>query len=233
MKKDILVFDTETTGLFPKNCKSSDLNMNNLDKWPSIMQLSYVMFNEETNRVTKFRDYIIKISDNVPISEESIKIHGITRDISIAIGVDILPVLFEIMNDFENATKVIGHNLEFDLTLLRCEIMRKIKYDLFYFEELYFEECLNLINSFDNYICTMKETIDLCSIERTNRRGVYMKFPTLNELHFKLFETTPKNLHNAFNDILVCLRCYCKYKNNVDILEKNMEIKYIYEKLLF
>jgi len=29
------------------------------------------------------------------------------------------------------------------------------------------------------------------------------------------------------------LRCYCKYKNNVDILEKNMEIKYIYEKLLF
>lgn len=230
MKKDILIFDTETTGLCPKKCV---LNFDNVDKWPSIMQLSYVMYDVETNRITKFRDYIIKIPENISISEESIKIHGITREFATNNGVDLMPVLFEFMNDFENAAEVIGHNLEFDLNLLKAEIMRKIKYELYYFESVCFEEFLEEVNSYSNYICTMKETIDLCAIERTNSRGVYMKFPTLNELHFKLFQTTPKNLHNALNDVLVCLRCYCKYKNNVDILEKNMEFKYIYEKLLF
>jgi len=230
MTKDIMIFDTETTGLCPKNCV---LNMDNVDKWPSIMQLSYIMFNEETNQITKIQDYIIKIPENIPISDESIKIHGITREISMNSGVELLPVLFEFMSDFEKAGKIIGHNLEFDLKLLKVEIMRKIKYELYYFEKVCFEEYLDLINNFKAYICTMKESIDLCAIERTNSRGKYMKFPTLNELHFQLFQTTPKNLHNALNDVLVCLRCYCKYKYNVDLLENNVELNYIYKKLLY
>lgn len=230
MTKDIMIFDTETTDLCPKYIH---LNMDNVDKWPSIMQLSYIMFNEETNRITKIRDYIIKIPENIPISDDSIKIHGITREFSVNNGVDILPVLFEFMSDFEKAGKILGHNLEFDLKLLKAEIMRKIKYELYYFEKVCFEEYLAYIHNFKSYICTMRETTDLCGIERTNRRGKYIKFPSLNELHFKLFETTPKNLHNALNDILVCLRCYYKYKYNVDLLENNIELDYIYKKLLF
>ena len=47
----------------------------------------------------------------------------------------------------------------------------------------------------------------------------YLKFPRLVELHQKLFNTVPKNLHNSFNDILVTLRCFMKFKYEVDLLE--------------
>ena len=78
----------------------------------------------------------------------------------------------------------------------------------------------------------MKESINLCAIEMENKRGKYMKFPKLSELHFKLFDIIPNNLHNSLNDVLVCLRCYCKLHNNIDILDNSVELKYIYEKLL-
>jgi hypothetical protein len=78
----------------------------------------------------------------------------------------------------------------------------------------------------------MQESIDLCAIEATNRRGKYIKFPKLSELHYKLFNYIPENLHNSLNDVLVCLRCYCKLHNKIDILDKSIVLKYIYEKLL-
>jgi hypothetical protein len=47
----------------------------------------------------------------------------------------------------------------------------------------------------------------------------YLKYPKLIELHEKLFNVTPNNLHNSLNDILVTLRCYMKLKFNVDLME--------------
>ena len=67
----------------------------------------------------------------------------------------------------------------------------------------------------------MKESIELCNITLVNRFGKpYLKFPKLLELHTKLFETTPHNLHNSFNDILVTLRCFMKLKHDIDLNEK-------------
>jgi len=82
------------------------------------------------------------------------------------------------------------------------------------------------------YYCNMKNTISLCNIIRTNSRGSYKKYPSQEELHFKLFETTPKNLHNSFNDVLVCLRSYIKLIQDKDVCEHNTEINALYSKLL-
>ncbi len=66
----------------------------------------------------------------------------------------------------------------------------------------------------------MQESIDLCAIKRLNRSGEeYNKFPTLSELHEKLFGTTPKNLHNSLIDILITLRCFMQLKWKKDLLE--------------
>lgn len=78
----------------------------------------------------------------------------------------------------------------------------------------------------------MQETIDLCGLERNNKKGNYMKFPKLSELHNKLYNIVPKNLHNSLNDVFICLRCYCQIHNKVDILEKNVELNYIFKNLL-
>jgi len=224
----LLVFDTETTGL----PKTRELNLYSLNMWPYIVQFSYIVYDDVTNRILKIKDYVIKVPDGIIISEESIKIHGITNEISQTKGVDIKTIFDEFIMDFENVDFVVGHNLDFDVKMIKAEIMRKIHYELIYFEKELYKDYFQLISDYKKYVCTMKESIDLCAIEMVNKRGKYMKFPKLSELHFKLFDTIPNNLHNSLNDVLVCLRCYCKIHNNVDILEKNVEVKYIYEKLL-
>jgi hypothetical protein len=67
----------------------------------------------------------------------------------------------------------------------------------------------------------MQESIVFCGIKANDKSGKeYNKFPKLLELHQKLFESIPNNLHNSFNDILVTLRCYIKLKHNIDLNEK-------------
>ena len=66
----------------------------------------------------------------------------------------------------------------------------------------------------------MKNSVDICKIEKVGKDGdKYFKYPSLTELHDKLFQKTPKNVHNSMVDILVCLRCYCKLEHNMDIVE--------------
>jgi DNA polymerase III epsilon subunit-like protein len=224
-----LVFDTETTGLPPKN---RVLNAETIDDWPYIVQFSYVLYDDETNRILKIFDSIVKLPENIIMSIENINIHGITNEIMTDKGTSLLSFLDEFMIDLENVDRVVGHNLEFDINMLKVEIMRKMKYELYYFEAENYYEYLNVISCSKKYVCTMQETIDLCGIERTNKKGKYNKFPKLSELHYKLYNVIPNNLHNSLNDVLVCLRCYCQLHNKVDILEKNVELKYIFQKIL-
>jgi hypothetical protein len=76
------------------------------------------------------------------------------------------------------------------------------------------------ITNFQNVCCTCssKESIELCNITVLNRSGQpYLKYPKLFELHDKLFQCVPNNLHNSLIDILVTLRCFMKLKYSVDI----------------
>ena len=49
----------------------------------------------------------------------------------------------------------------------------------------------------------------------------YIKYPKLIELHDKLFgeNTLTIPLHNSFNDVMVCFKCYFKYRHNIDVNE--------------
>jgi hypothetical protein len=65
--------------------------------------------------------------------------------------------------------------------------------------------------------CTMKNSIDLCNIKKTNVRGnEYKKFPKLVELYEKIFGCQPSGLHNSLVDVYACLRCYLSIKNEGD-----------------
>jgi DNA polymerase III epsilon subunit-like protein len=75
---NVLVFDTETTGL----PKSKIINPDTLHLWPHIVQLSFVIYDICTNTIVEAKDYIIKVDKSVIIDEESTKIHGITNEIS-------------------------------------------------------------------------------------------------------------------------------------------------------
>ena len=51
----VLVFDTETTGLIPKKTSVFDTT-----KWPYVVQLSYILYDTESNSSILCKDYVIK-----------------------------------------------------------------------------------------------------------------------------------------------------------------------------
>ena len=95
----------------------------------------------------------------------------------------------------------------YDKMLTRNQL-KTYKYDLHY------------ITNFTNICCTLQDSITYCNIQAINKFGKsYIKYPKLIELHQKLFNSSPNNLHNSFNDILVTLRCFMKLKHNNDLVD--------------
>jgi DNA polymerase III epsilon subunit-like protein len=118
------VFDTETTGL-PKSKIINDLS---LSLWPHIVQFSYIIYDTELKKIVKTVDLVIRIPENINISDEVSDIHGITNFISQTSQYKIEDALIHFSNDYLNygIDLIIGHNLSFDINMLRVELMREI-----------------------------------------------------------------------------------------------------------
>ena len=227
----VLVFDTETTGL----PKSKIINPDTLNLWPYIVQFSYVIYDTVINDIVETCDSIVKLQDGITIPEDSIKIHGITNEISDKNGIDIDLVLEDFFYHLNNVDLLVGHNVSFDINMIKVELLRII-----YEKHLNISDDeiktikynLHFLTNYKNIYCTLQSSIELCNIKAITKFGKeYIKFPKLLELHQKLFESTPNNLHNSFNDILVTLRCYIKLRYNTDLNEECNSFKKISKKL--
>jgi DNA polymerase III subunit epsilon len=208
----VLVFDTETTGL-PENRNTSIFET---DKWPYIVQLTYLLYDTEGNHVLEMEDMIIKCDIDIP--EEATNIHGITNNISMIRGIEIDKALDVFDKALKKADVVVGHNISFDKRLYMVETIRRKRRQYFTVNKEKKEE-----------YCTMKQGKDVCKIEKVSYKGdKYYKYPTLTELYYSLFKKTPEGVHNAFNDVLACFRCYYKMTQNKDVLDMNYGLKEIY-----
>lgn len=212
----LLVFDTETTGLIKTSINADTLNL-----LPIIVQFSYIIYDTEEQDITVSRDHIIKVPEGVIIPEESIQFHKITNKISAEKGVPLNDVLNEFFVHLKTVDTLIGHNIEFDINMIKIELLRYINNSSVLGDHLTLcKQNLHYLTNYQNVYCTLKSTIQFCNITSISKMGKpYLKFPKLVELHEKLFNTVPKNLHNSFNDILVTLRCFMKFKYEVDLLE--------------
>ena len=200
----VLVFDTETSGLPLERNGSIYQSFN----WPYIVQLSYMIYDSETNQLVGLENDYIDIPNDVVMDPESVKIHNITSE-QLRNGISIVQALEKFNSHAEKVDLLVAHNVSFDKRMLMVEgIRNNIK-----------------VNITDTY-CTMKNSINLCKIETTSRSGEkYFKYPKLSELYLKLFDVVPKNTHNALVDILICLRCFCKMELKHDVSEKNRTIR--------
>lgn len=235
-----IVFDTETTGLphgnvFSYACNDYTITPYTLPNFPYIMQLSYAIYNHKTKTIEKMVDHIVKIDDRVEISEGALQIHGITREMTQQRGIPIETVIHDIFKQiqigFKKGYNLIGHNIIFDLAMLKAAIMRLI-YDnaeknQFTREQLrVFKTYMYTLCNYpkDKLICTMNTTTDFCelpSLRYTNR----FKPPKLVELHKVLFHQTPNSLHNSLYDALITIRCFIKYRYNIDIIDTCTEFR--------
>jgi DNA polymerase III epsilon subunit-like protein len=226
-----LVFDTETTGLPQTKYISPDT----IHMWPHIVQFSYVIYDSILNDIVLSKDYIIKLPNNIVISEDSSKIHGITNESSEKNGTQINIVLNEFFKDLRKVDKLIGHNIEFDINMIKIELMRFINEKKVNPEQIVlYKNDLHYLMNYKDICCTLKDSIEFCNIQLMNKLGKpYLKYPKLSELHEKLFNKLPNNLHNSFIDILVTLRCFIKLKYDLDLNEKCIAFKSYSDKLCF
>lgn len=105
----------------------------------------------------------------------------------------------EILNEFHMDIKVynpiiVGHNIDYDKNVIGAEIVRCEMFNY-------------LIHS--EKICTMLSNIDFCNLPN-------YKYPTLQELHYKIFNKHFEGHHNSKNDIIATKNCfvYLKKKNH-------------------
>jgi len=180
-----LIFDTETTGL-PANYNAPVTDVNN---WPRMVQLAWET-HDETGKMTDARTYIIK-PEGYTIPFAAVKVHGISTEKALAEGFDLAFVLDEFENALRNCAVVIGHNVEFDLRIIGSEHVRKgIRSRL----------------SGLTTICTKEESTDFCAL--LGGKGRKFKWPTLSELHEKLFHEGFNEAHNAAADVAATARCF-------------------------
>jgi DNA polymerase-3 subunit epsilon len=114
----ILVFDTETTGLPEKGASIYDT-----EKWPYIVQLSYVLYDTTSNSPTMKDDYI-KIDDSVIISEKSYEIHNLSHEVLNARGINIVDAISEFNKILKICDVIVGHNVSFDKRMIFVECFR-------------------------------------------------------------------------------------------------------------
>jgi DNA polymerase III epsilon subunit-like protein len=163
--------------------------------------------------------------NGINIPEESIKFHGITNEISKDYGIEIELVLIEFFYQLKSVDMIIGHNVSFDINMVKVELLRIIYSKM---QSIEFKNYLHFINNAKNIFCTLQTSVELCDIKAIDKHGKeYLKYPKLIELHQKLFNSDPNNLHNSLNDILVTLRCFMKIKYDVDLNEKCNNFKKI------
>ena len=140
----VLVFDTETTGLPPSRFP---VMSSNIDTFPYIVQLSYIVYDTDKHKILHEQNNIIMLPDNVDMSEDVIAVHGISKQLAKNRGIHIESAL-EIFSLYVQQCKmVVAHNIDFDMTMVEAECLRaKIKYP-FTSEKIYY--------------CTMNKTKDL------------------------------------------------------------------------
>ena len=180
----IIIFDTETHGL-PKNYSAS---CEIPGAWPRILELGWeVYYYDPTLRIHKLikkKTELISFSDGFQITD-SFSLKRFNTKTNNLFGVDIKELLQEFISDRESCRYSVGHNISYDRKIVRSEMFRN-----------------GFKNEFKSKsICTMQESRRLCNLPK-------LKFPRLEELHFKLFGSKFADAHNAGADVSATSRCF-------------------------
>lgn len=200
-----LFFDTETTGL-PLDWNAPVTLLSN---WPRLVQLAYLIY-DENEKLVEEKEFIIKPEGfNIPI--ESSRVHHITTERALAEGWSLVGVLRNFLNTLHCQKYLIAHNMNFDEKIVGAELLRA-----------------GLPNALDDKerFCTMVSTVDFCAIPSASMRQQF-KYPRLNELYYKLFAEDFSDAHHALTDARVCAKCFFELKRRgiIELPQKDEGVK--------
>lgn len=188
-----LFFDTETTGL-PQRW---DADFCDTDNWPRMVQLGFLAY-DDAGKLQDSADLIIK-PEGFTIPEEVVRIHGISTERALAEGVALAEALDKFVDALDEAHTLIGHNIDFDQKILGAELYR-----------LGLHSDIDTLKEIEK-VCTMKSTTNFCAIPKSGY-GYGYKWPTLAQLHWKLFAKEFAGAHSAYTDAEACAKCFFRLK---------------------
>jgi DNA polymerase III subunit epsilon len=183
-----LFFDTETTGL-PVNWKAP---VSDLSNWPRLIQLGCLLFDEHGCSVASLNELVQPEGFIIPA--DAAAIHGITTDLATKKGSSLESVLRRFTELASEAKVLVAHNMSYDEKIIGAEFLRK--------------GWLNIIDTKQRF-CTMQSSTAYCNIP--GRYGP--KWPSLEELHYKLFEEGFDDAHDAMVDISITAKCFWELKH--------------------
>lgn len=182
-----LFFDTETTGL-PKKW---DAPIADLENWPRLVQIAWILFDDDGGQVLS-KEYIVR-PEGFIIPEESAKVHGITTETAMKKGKPLQKILNEFSLSMSLSEFLVAHNMSFDEKVIEAEFLRKmIQRSLFQPRKL----------------CTKEIATEFCKIPCPYG----YKWPSLSELHMKLFGDDFEDAHDALVDVNICAKCFFELK---------------------
>jgi len=176
----VLVVDTETTGL-PRR------NGSRVVRWPRLVEAAWLLL-DETGDVLVEEAHLVR-PEGFTVPRRATEVHAISDALAREEGEAVADVLAMFMRAVDAAGLVVGHNITFDLGVIRSELARAGMED----RSRTLPAC-----------CTMKNSARL--IGARGPRGY--RWPTLTELHVRLFTEPHVGRHRALGDARACARCY-------------------------
>lgn len=120
--KNICFLYTETNGLHELN---EDVIKKNLYGFARLVSLNYEIGYLENNKfISSIKKRIIIKPRCMFITDESIKIHGITNEFAEENGNDIEETLSNFMTDLKNVSIIVSHNIIFHIRTVQAECIR-------------------------------------------------------------------------------------------------------------
>ncbi|MBX2814584.1 MAG: hypothetical protein KTR24_01240 [Saprospiraceae bacterium] len=181
-----LLFDLSANGK-PRNWKA---HFTDSFSWPRMIHLAWLLYDKKGNLVEE-KDVIIK-PKGFDIGPDALKMHKLSLEEIEEKGVDMVDALEAFKPALEQAIYAFAFNLQYNENILQAEYYRN-----------------NLVHKFSQTerFCLMRESTFYCKIP--NRGGGY-KWPSLQQLHAKLFNAGFDGAGNALQDVTALSRCFNK-----------------------
>lgn len=180
-----LYVDIETTGLPQKNFNWEVDYM----KYPYVLTIAWDFNGKE--------HYYIINQEGRKVPLDATKVNGITTKMANdpKLSTDADKVYRLLIVDACKAANIIGHNIYFDTSIIKANIIRKYGMDS--------DEVENIVEAFQKD----KRQDTMRSMTR-----YFGKWPKLEELYEWLFKEEIKGAHNALNDVRATKRCHLELK---------------------
>jgi hypothetical protein len=184
-----LLFDVSTNGK-PKNWRA---HFTDTFSWPKLLHIAWLLYDKKGN-LTEEGDYLINPM-SMELDPAALRMAGLTEDQLKNEGKDVREVLEKFGKAVEQSMYIFAFNLQYNENVVLAELYRNNMEHKFMQAERF---------------CLMRESTYFCRIP--GKDGGF-KWPSLTELHAKLFKVGYEGAGNASKDIMAISRCFNKLLN--------------------